>query len=642
MLVFICASMAITLIPGGIGSSLGIGAPPAGVLASIGDQTVTVPEVQREAKAMIRQQFPKGGPQASMLLPYFASQAAEQLINEKALVAEAHRMGLRVSDDELRDELQHGQLGSMLFPDGKFVGQEEYENFVQRNDLTVPQFEGLEKDFILVRKLRALVSSSAFVGDTEVRDEFNRRNTKVKFEYAVITQADILKGLHPTDEELKAFYERNKATYNNSIPEKRQIKYVVVDSAKIATATNVTDQDLQAYYDQHRDEYRVPEQVKVSHILIKTPLPAPGAKEDEKAIADARAKAEGVLKELKAGGDFAKLAEKYSDDPGSAKSGGDLGWIGRGRTVPEFEKAAFSLGKGQTSDLVKSSYGFHIIRVEDKQEAHLKTLAEVKSEIEEKVKQQKTARATETAANALLSQARTDGFDKAAAAKGQAAVTTEFFSRTDHLPGLAANPQFMDAVFNEADKAPPDVVQVPQGYVVFQLLAIKPPATPRFEEIRSRVESEFKNERAAFLLQQKTQELSDRAKAAHDLKKAAKDLGATVKTSDLVPPDGQVPDIGSMTSASAIFSLKPGDISGPITAGGNGVVAQLLEKQIPTDQEFVAKKDEIRQSLLEAKQNDLFGLFVANLRKDMEKSHRLKVNQEEMKNLTRQGRQEGS
>src|ERR1700681_87764 len=643
MLVIICASMAITLIPGGIGSSLGLGAPPAGVLASIGDQTVTVPEVQREAKAMIRQQFPKGGPQASMLLPYFASQAAEQLINEKALVAEAHRMGLRVSDDELRDELQHGQLGSMLFPDGKFVGQEEYENFVQRNDMTVPQFEGLEKDFILVRKLRALVSSSAFVGDTEVRDEFNRRNTKVKFEYAVITQADILKGLHPTDEELKAFYERNKATYNNSIPEKRQIKYVVVDSAKIAAATTVVDQDLQSYYDQHREEYRVPEQVKVSHILIKTPLPAPGEKEDAKAAADARAKAEGILKEVKAGGDFAKLAEKYSDDPGSAKAGGELGWIGRGRTVPEFEKAAFSLGKGQTSDLVKSSYGFHIIRVEDKQDAHLKTLAEVKSEIEEKVKQQKAMRATETAANALLSQARTpDGFDKAAAAKGQAAVTTEFFSRTDHLPGLAANPQFMEAVFSEADKAPPDVVQVPQGYVVFQLLAIKPPATPRFEEIRARVESEFKNERAAFLLQQKTQELSDRAKAAHDLKKAAKDLGATVKTSDLVPPDGQVPDIGSMTNASAVFSLKPGDISGPITAGGNGVVAQLLEKQVPTDQEFAAKKDQTRQSLLEAKQNDLFGLFVTNLRKDMENSHRLKVNQEEMKNLTRQGGQEGS
>ncbi len=551
-------------------------------------------------------------------------------------------MGLRATDDELRDELQHGQLGIMLFPDGKFVGQEEYENFAQRFDMTVPQLEARIKEDILVRKLRALVSSSAFVSDAEVRDEFNQRDTKVKFEYAVITQADILKGLHPTDEELKAFYERNKVKYNNSVPEKRQIKYVVIDSAKIAAATTVTDQDLQAYYDQHRDEYRVPEQVKVSHILIKTPLPAPGAKEDEKAVADARAKAEDVLKQLKAGGDFAKLAEKYSDDPGSAKSGGELGWIGRGRTVPEFEKAAFSLGKGQTSDLVKSSYGFHIIHVEDKQQAHLKTLAEVKSEIEEKVKQQKTARATEAAANALLSQARTAGFDAAAAAKGQAAVTTDFFSRTDSLPGLAANPQFMDAVFNEADKAPPDVVQVPQGYVVFQLLAVRPPATPTFEEIRARVESEFKNERAGFLLQQKTQELSDRAKAEHDLKKAANDLGATVKTSDLVAPDGQVPDIGSMANASAIFSLKPGEISGPINGGSNGVVAQLLEKQAPTDQEFAEKKDAIRQSLLEDKQNDLFGLFVANLRKDMEKSKRLKVNQEEMKNLTRQSGQEGS
>jgi len=641
LLVLICASMAITLIPG-FGSNLGIGAPPAGVVATIGDQTVTVSEVEREARAMLRQQMPRGGPQASMLMPYFASQAAQQLINEKALVAEAHRMGLRVSDDELRDELQHGELGATFFPNGKFIGTEEYETLLQQHELTVPQFEAQEKEFILIRKLRALVSSTAFVPDADVRDEFNKRNTKVKFEYAVISQADILKGLHPTDEELKAYYERNKAQYNNSIPEKRQIKYVIADSAKMAAATTVTDQDLQSYYDQHRDEYRVPEQVKVTHILIKIPLPAPGAKVDEKAVADARAKAEDVLKQVKAGGDFAKLAEKYSDDPGSAKSGGELGWIGRGRTVPEFEKAAFSLGKGETSDLVQSSYGFHIIRVEDKQTAHLKTLAEVKSEIEEKVKQEKAARATEASANAFLSQARTDGFDKAAAAKGQAAVTTDFFSRTDTLPGMAANPQFTEAVFGETDKAPPDIVQIPQGYVVFQLLGIKPPATPTFEEVRSKVESQFKNERAGFLLQQKTQELSDRAKADHDLKKAAKDLGATTKTSDLVPPDGQVPDIGSMANASAIFSLKPGDISGPITAAGNGVVAQLLEKQAPTDQEFTQKKDEIRQSLVDAKQNDMFGLFVTNLRKDMEKSKRLKVNEQEMKNLTKQGAQEGA
>jgi peptidyl-prolyl cis-trans isomerase D len=223
-------------------------------------------------------------------------------------------------------------------------------------------------------------------------------------------------------------------------------------------------------------------------------------------------------------------------------------------------------------------------------------------------------------------------------------MSTGFFSRQDSLPGLESTPELMEAIFNEREKSPADVVQVPQGYVIFELVAAKPPATPSFEEIRTRVESEFKNERASFLLQQKTQELSDRAKAGHDLKKAAKELGATTKTSDLVLPDGQVPDVGSLSgAASSIFTLKPGEISGPINAGSNGVVAQLLEKQTPTDQDFAAKKGEIRQTLLDGKQNELFSLFVSNLRKEMEKSNKLKVNQEEMKNLTRRGgAEEGS
>jgi len=644
LLVIICASMVITLVPGGFGSSLGIGGPARGVVAQIGDEQVTVLEVQREARAMIQQQFPKGGPQVAMLLPFFAGQAAERLINEKALVAEAHRFGLRVSDDELRDELQHGQLAATIFPAGKFIGDDEYQSFVQRNNLTIPQFEELEKDFILVRKMRALVSTSAYVGEPEVRDEFERRNAKVKFEYGVLTQADILKGIHPADPELKAYFERNKANPSYAIPEKRQIKYAVVDSAKLAAATQVTDQDLQAYYDQHRDEYRLAEQVKVRHLLFKTPLLAPGAKEDEQAVAGVRAKAEGVLKELKAGGDFAKLAEKYSEDPASNKSGGELGWLGRGRAgVPEFDKVAFSLAKGQTSDLIKSIYGFQIIKVEDKQEAHVKLLAEVKPQIEEQVKEQKVARATEGAANALLGQARTDGLDKAAAARGFHVVATDFFARTDSLPGMDTNPQFVDTVFNEQEKAPPDVVQIPQGYVVFALLGVRPPATPTFEEVRSKLEAEFKNERAGILLQQKTQELSDRAKAEHDLKKAAKELGASVKTSDFVLPDGQVPDVGAMSgAANVIFNLKAGEISGPINSGTNGVVAHLLEKQQPTDQEFAQKKDEIRQGLLQGKQQELFGLFISNLRKDMEKSKKIQINQEEMKNLTRRGAEEGS
>jgi peptidyl-prolyl cis-trans isomerase D len=144
------------------------------------------------------------------------------------------------------------------------------------------------------------------------------------------------------------------------------------------------------------------------------------------------------------------------------------------------------------------------------------------------------------------------------------------------------------------------------------------------------------------LLSQKTQELSDRAKTEHDLKKAAKELGAAVKTSDFVLPDGQVPDVGSMSGqASVAFSMKPGDISGPINGGADGVVISVLEVQAPTDADFSAKRDQIRDTLLQGKEQALFQLFVTNLRDQMEKSGKIKINQEELKTLTRAGSEPG-
>jgi peptidyl-prolyl cis-trans isomerase D len=635
LLVF-CGAMVITLIPGGLGSNLNLGGPGQGVVAKVGDQDVTHTEVVRQAQVMLRQQFPRGNAMAGQLLPFFTSRAAEQLITQKALVVEAGRMGLRATDEDLRDELQHGIYAATLFPGGKFIGQEAYEGLLQNADLSVPQFEAGVKQDILVRKLRNLVAASASVDDPAVRQEFEKRNTKIKFQYAVISEADIRKGIHPSDAELKAFYERNKATYNNSIPEKRKLTYAIIDSSRIASNTQVTQSDLQSYYNQHQDEYRVPEQVNVRHILIKSPAPGPDGKVDQKADEAAKAKSEDILKQIKAGGNFADLAKKYSEDPGSAKNGGSLSWIGKGRTVPEFEKAAFSLPKGGTSDVVKSSYGYHIIHVDDKQEAHVKSLDEVKPQIEAVLRQQKAARAAEGEANAFVTQARTSGLDKAASAKGLQVTTTDFVSRTDSLPGIGNAPQFMEAAFAQTAKSAPDMIQIPQGFVIYQVLDIKPPATPTFEEIRSRVEEEFKNQRATELLGQKTQELADRAKAEHDLKKVAKELGATVKTSDLVDPNGQVPDIGSMTGpASAAFSLKQGEISGPINSGSNGAVLQVLEKQQPSDTDFAAKKDEVRDALLQQKQNELFGLFVTNLRQQMEKAGKIKINQEEMKGLSR-------
>src|SRR5882762_4918773 len=429
LLVF-CGAMVITLIPGGLGSDL-MGQPTRGVIAKVAGQDITTQEVQERAKAMVQQQFPQGGAMTSQLLPLFLPRAVEQLIAGKAIVAEANRLGLKATDADLRDELEHGRYGVTLFPGGKFIGQEAYEGLLSQNNLTVEVFERDVKNDILQQKLVTLVTGSAAVSPAEIRQQFQKSNTKVKFEYAVLSPVDIRKGLHPTDQELKAFYERNKASYNNSIPEKRKIEYLFLDKNKVLGQIQVTLEDVKAYYDQHQDQYRIPEEVKVSHILIKTPSPAADGKVDEKAVAEARNQADDVLKQLKAGAKFEDLAKKYSDDPGSGKQGGDLGWSGRGRTVPEFERAAFALPIGQLSDLVKSSYGFHIMRVSDKHQAHVKTIDEVKDQIEPLIRPNKVSKLIDNAGNALLTQARAQGIEKAAAAQGLTPITTDFVSRTD-------------------------------------------------------------------------------------------------------------------------------------------------------------------------------------------------------------------
>jgi peptidyl-prolyl cis-trans isomerase D len=643
LLLLICAAMVIAFVPG-IGTDTGT--PGRGILAKVNGEDITVQEVRDTARQMAQQQAQQYGANASMLLPFLMQQATQhavdQLIDRQALLTEAEHLGLKATPPEVKDELQHGRYSEYFFPGGNFIGQAEYESMLQRANLTPATFEESVGKELQISKLQALITGSASVSDAAVRQEFNKENTKVKFEYAVLKEDDIKKGLHPTVEELKAYYDSHQKNYANSIPEKRKIKYAAIDTAKITAGVQVTHDELQAYYDQHRDQYRGAEQVKVSHILIKTPLAGPDGKVDEKGVAEAQRRAQDLLKQIRAGANFEELAKKYSEDPGSAKVGGSLGWIGKGRTVPEFEKAAFSLPKGQISDLVKSSYGFHIIRVDDKQDAHLKTLDEVKAEIEPILKQQKTHAIAQKQADDLLQQAKTQGLDAAAAAKGVPVVTSDFFSRKDVVPGVGPAPQLMDAVFTAEQKSPPAMAATSQGFAVFQLLDVKPPSTPTFDEIRTKLEEQFKNERASTLLSQKTQELSDRAKSEHDLKKAAKELGATIETSDFVLPDGQVPDIGSMTGqASVAFSMKPGDISGPISTGANGVVLSLLEVQAPTDADFTAKRDQIHDTLLQGKQQEIFELFVVNLRDQMQKSGKIKINQDELKTLTRAGSEPG-
>lgn len=643
LLLLICLSMVWYLVPSGGNSSISysLGGLGKGVVAQVDGGDITTDEVRQTARAMLQQQMPQGGPNMAMLLPFFAQRAAEQLINREALVAEAGHMGLRVTPEEVKDELQHGRYAATFFPGGNFIGQQEYEDMLQRANLTPTKFEQDVANEILISKLQALIAGGASVSEAEIHEQFIKQNSKVKFDYAVLKQDDIKKGLHPTEQELNAYYESHKNTYANSVPEKRKVKYALIDTSKAEAGVQVARDDLRAYYDQHRDEYRTPEQVKVSHIWIKMPLPGADGKIDENKVAEAQHRADDLSKQVKNGAKFDDVAAKYSEDKDSAKQGGSLGWISRSQ-IPELDKAVLSLSKGQISGVLKTSDGFHIIRLDDKQDAHVKSLDEVKEQIEPILKRQKGQQVAQRKAEDLLTQARAKGLDAAAAAQGVPVITTDFFGRKDMLPGLGPASQFMDAVFTAVEKSPPDVAPASQGIVVFQLLGIKPAATPTFEEIRSRVEEEFKNERSSILLSQKIQELSDRAKAEHDLKRAAKELGATMKTSDLVLPDGQVPDVGSMTGQAAVaFNMKPGEISGPINSGGNGVVLALLENQQPSEADFAAKRDQIRDALMQGKQQEIFGLFLTSLRDGMEKSGKIKINQDEYKALTRTGSEQG-
>lgn len=637
LLVLICGAMVITLVPGGIlGDAFGFGGVQQGVLAKVGGQEVTLRDVDLAARRIAQQQF-GGRSVPDQLMPLLRQSAANQLITQKALLAEAERMGLKVTDAELQDTLQHGQFGQVLFPGGNFIGEQAYEGFVQSNfNMSVPQFEQAVKEDLLMNKLQAAVEGPVSVAKQDVEQEFRRQNTKVKFNYAVLSLDDISKTIKPTDAELRTYYDQHKASYANAIPEKRQVKYAVIDSAKVASQVQVTPADLQSYYRDHQDQYRVPEQVNVRHILIKTPLPGPDGKVDDNAVKAAKAKAEDVLNKLKAGGNFAELAKKYSDDTVSAEKGGDLGWINRGQTVPEFEKAAFSLSKGQTSGLIQSSYGFHIIQLLDKHDAHVKSLAEVKDEIEPLVRQQKAQVAADNLANKFTSQAKAQGLDKAAQANGLDVITSNLITRTDTLPGVGMAPQFMDAIFSAPVNGSPESSSTPQGYVVFQVTDMKPAATPTFEEIRARVESEYKTEKAQSMLGQKTQELADKAKAEHDLKKAAQQMGATFKTSDMVTVSSQVPELGRMADAGAVaFTLKPGEISGPINTGRGGAVIALVDKQEPSADEAAKSSEQIRESLLRQKRGEAFQLFAAGLRQRMEKDGKIKVNKQEMDRITK-------
>lgn len=619
-----CITMVITLVPGVFDqtasadtyATIGRGGPLGRFLPAVDD--ISTADVQLTAARMLQRQ---GLPEA--YAPLMMPRVAQGLIQQHIELLEAKHLGLSATDDDVRRFLHSGAFGQVLFPGGNYIGDAQYAEFVsQQFNMTREKFEDEVKKEIEENRLRALITGGATISDQEVRDNYRQQATKIKFDYAVLSSDDLQKQINPTDAQLEDFFKKSAARYANAVPEARKIQYIAFTDTNLPQgAPQVTDAEIQQYYNQHLKDYQIDDQVKVRHILIKVDG------NDPKADAAAKAKAQDVLDQLHHGGNFADLAKKYSDDPGSKEQGGELGFLKHGATVPEFDQAAFSLQPGQTSGLVRSKYGYHIIQVEEKQTAHTRPLSEVKADIQATLTRQKEGQQEQAFAQQLATEAQKTGFAATAAAHHLEVVTTDFLSQASVVPGLPDGSKLLAQAFAAKKGDAPQVSSTGEGYAVFQVTDIQAAHAPTFADYKSHILDDYREQQLPQLLATKINELAMKAKAENDLAKAAKEVGATVKSSDLVGRDAQVPDIGALASAAPqLFDLNVGQLSGPINTGRTGIVAKLVDKQEPTGDDVAKNFDQTREAQLEQRREEAFAVFITTLQEKYEKEGRIRMN----------------
>jgi peptidyl-prolyl cis-trans isomerase D len=567
--------------------------------------TITLTKVEELARTQLEASNPQYA-QNPMILRFYQQQIGRQLAQQQVLLVEAHRLGINASDDDVLRYLQTGTNGDVLYPNGKFIGQEAYAQLIStRLHESVRDFEQAVKDSIAITRLQTLITAGVTVGDQEVRDTYRKQNIKVKFDYAVISSDDVRKSINPSDSDLEAFFKKNAARYADAVPEQRQITYVAFTPSDVPGGVRQpTQQEIQQYYQEHQSDFQVSEQARSRHILIQV-----AAKADAKTDAAAKAKAESILKQLQGGGSWTDLAKKYSDDPGSKDAGGELGFAKRGQMVTEFDNALFTQKIGDIK-LVKSQFGYHIIQVEERQTAHLQPINEVLPTIQATLISQKSAQAQQNYAQQLTSEANKDGLQKTAAAHHLQLVTTQPVSQEGVIPGLADSTQVLKQAFAAKQGGAPQSATTGEGYAIFQVTGVVAAHAPTFADWKSNILADYRTEQLPGLLSQKTKELAAKAKELKDLGKAAKLVNATVMTSDLLGETGQAPDLGQLNQvAPQLFDLNPGDFSGPIVTQRTGVVVRILDKQVPTADEIQKNLDATRDSLLQERRTEAFDLF---------------------------------
>jgi peptidyl-prolyl cis-trans isomerase D len=614
MLGLVALSMITYLIPGS-GSGINSSTADKTLVASVGKEEVTAQEVSRTIQNMTRnRQLPPE------LLSIYVPQIVQQMINERTMAYEADRIGLKVSSEEA-DTAIFDTLPPQLIKDGKVDGA-TLNAMLQQQGLTLANLKSTTARQLLVSKLEQIVAQGIIVSPADVDNEYRKRNEKVKIEYALLTPAKYQAQAEPSEAEIRAYYDAHKADFK--VPEKRSFAIIVLDPAKIAAGNMPTDAQLQSEYSSRRNDFMSPERVKVRHILLKS---------DASNDAVIKAKAEGLLKQLKAGGDFAKLAKENSEDPGSKDQGGEVGWMVRGQMVPEFEKAGFSMKVGETSGLVKTTYGYHILQVEAHEDAHLQTLDEVKGQLVVDLQKRQASQMMQSLSDKVIAQLRKDPAhpETAAALAGTTVIEAKNIQSGDPIPGVGASKEFTDATasMRKGEVTAGPVVLADGKAVIATVTDVQSAHGASYEEGHEEAKTKATQEKLQKILADKANELITKAQSmGGDLAKAAKSMNVDVKTSPDVDRQGPIESVGTASTITDVFSKPVGSLLGPQSVTGGRLVAKIVAKT-PADMAGVgAQSEALRNEIRQQRARDRAQLFQEGLKDRLKADGKLKVYQD--------------
>jgi peptidyl-prolyl cis-trans isomerase D len=536
-----------------------------------------------------------------------SQQVMNELVTDVVIVQGAAREGVQVTDEELRSRIQEMRE---FQEDGRF-SRDRYLRILRQVRLEPAEFESEMRRQVARRKIEALVRDGVKVSDAEVRDVFQTRYEKVRAAWASLDVQPLMAAVTVADADLEPYIKSHQAQLTR--PERRRLQYVLLSPAMFARP--VTDQEVETYYSAHGSEFEEPRRMHLAHILVR--VPTVGGSEAE---SKTKAKVEAVIKRAQSGEDFAKLAKENSEDTSNAAQGGDLGFVGPGDLVAQFEQAAFALKKGEISPTpVRTPFGYHAIKVLDIKEGGKKSLKDVAGQIRDKLANEQS----DTAARAKAAEVRTSligAADFAAQARAAGLAPREAtIARGEALEGIGREPELEEAVFSLALGGVSAPIKTHTGYAIVKVNEQIPAGVPPLAEIKPRVVEAIKRERAEAQAVDRARALIASIGKGGDFLAAAKAGGFSTGElpwfSRAEPPKDKNTVPGSVVLAA--LQTSAGQVSEPIKTGTAVYVVKVAERQPADPQEFDKQRAELEKQLLDQKKTQVWDAWVRAQRASM-------------------------